>query len=427
MSQPVGPQKASALGRQFGVPGIAKASYVLTEDTVHSPSMNNASYNPSAEILTLINKSSGKPTQILGTAPSILNGGLSASKQDFIEPITDQSTGISPPSPSYDINNYFSMTSGNVPQSRTIVAMTKRHEAEFNLGGEDFPALPGYKGTSIDTLEESGVSQGQTHYPYSNNSAHTQVPYALNAALNTPLNKATTATSLITNQQQISSNYLQQPEMDNLLGQSSGAANYQQIMPQMQRQPPSGAPVSKKKNFATDRFGLIGLLSVIRMTDADLNTLALGTDLTTLGLNLNSPDCLYSTFASPWAEGPSRREPEFYIPMCYYMQVPLQSPILKTNLFSEETLFYIFYSMPKEALQASAAAELYKRDWRYHKEHKLWFTRVVGSEPTQKTNTYERGSYIYFDVNAWERVRKDNFVLAYDQLESSAPPTVAIP
>jgi hypothetical protein len=39
-----------------------------------------------------------------------------------------------------------------------------------------------------------------------------------------------------------------------------------------------------------DRFGLLGLLSVIRMTDPDLNTLALGTDLTTLGLNLNSPE-----------------------------------------------------------------------------------------------------------------------------------------
>lgn len=39
-----------------------------------------------------------------------------------------------------------------------------------------------------------------------------------------------------------------------------------------------------------EQFGLLGLLHVIRMTDADLNTLALGLDLTTLGLNLNSPE-----------------------------------------------------------------------------------------------------------------------------------------
>jgi CCR4-NOT transcription complex subunit 2 len=38
---------------------------------------------------------------------------------------------------------------------------------------------------------------------------------------------------------------------------------------------------------------LLGLLSVIRMSDPDLTTLALGTDLTTLGLNLNSPEPLY--------------------------------------------------------------------------------------------------------------------------------------
>jgi hypothetical protein len=36
------------------------------------------------------------------------------------------------------------------------------------------------------------------------------------------------------------------------------------------------------------QYGLLGLLGVIRMVDADVNTLALGSDLTTLGLNLNS-------------------------------------------------------------------------------------------------------------------------------------------
>ncbi|CAN0321636.1 unnamed protein product, partial [Hapterophycus canaliculatus] len=38
------------------------------------------------------------------------------------------------------------------------------------------------------------------------------------------------------------------------------------------------------------KYGLLGLLGVIRMTDPDLNTLALGSDLTTVGLNLDSAD-----------------------------------------------------------------------------------------------------------------------------------------
>jgi CCR4-NOT transcription complex subunit 2 len=174
--------------------------------------------------------------------------------------------------------------------------------------------------------------------------------------------------------------------------------------------------------FVPDRFGLLGLLSVIRMTDPDLNTLALGTDLTTLGLNLNSPDCLYATFASPFADGPSKREPDFYLPSCYYTQPPMQPASMKIQMFTEETLLYIFYSMPRDILQLHAATELYMRDWRYHKEHKLWFTRVPSTEPLVKTTTYERGSYFYFDPNTWEKIRKDNFVLCYDQIDTPPKP-----
>eukprot|EP00658_Telonema_sp_P-2_P081240 TRINITY_DN8282_c0_g1_i2.p1 TRINITY_DN8282_c0_g1~~TRINITY_DN8282_c0_g1_i2.p1 ORF type:complete len:429 (-),score=85.30 TRINITY_DN8282_c0_g1_i2:98-1384(-) len=120
---------------------------------------------------------------------------------------------------------------------------------------------------------------------------------------------------------------------------------------------PGGDPTDAKSSH-----GLLGLLDVIQMTSADLNTLALGTDLTTLGLNLNSTEPLYSTFASPWADAPCRREPDFALPHCYYMQ----PPTLKTGhvqKFQLETLFYIFYMMPKDTLQAVAASELHARDW----------------------------------------------------------------
>ena len=46
-------------------------------------------------------------------------------------------------------------------------------------------------------------------------------------------------------------------------------------------------------------WGLLGLLNVIQMSSADLNTMALGTDLTTLGLNLNSTGTLISAAAIP--------------------------------------------------------------------------------------------------------------------------------
>lgn len=85
--------------------------------------------------------------------------------------------------------------------------------------------------------------------------------------------------------------------------------------------------------------------------------------------------------------------------------------------FTDETLFFIFYSQPRDAAQEAAAEQLYKRNWRYHKDLHLWLTKDVGSEPTQKTATYERGTYIFFDPNIWERVQKE-FVLVFEHLET---------
>lgn len=57
-----------------------------------------------------------------------------------------------------------------------------------------------------------------------------------------------------------------------------------------------------------NQFGIVGLLTFIRAAESDqsLVSLALGQDLTALGLNLNSPDNLYLTFAGPWADVPCR-------------------------------------------------------------------------------------------------------------------------
>lgn len=140
-------------------------------------------------------------------------------------------------------------------------------------------------------------------------------------------------------------------------------------------------------------YGLLGLLKIIRLSDADRNALAVGSDLTSLGLNLNSSENLYSTFASPWSEKSASQEPQYQLPMCYYMQ----PPALKTGHLSKfqlETLFYIFYALPKDVLQAYAAQELYSREWKFHVELKLWFKRASPAEG---------GQFVYFDINSWER------------------------
>ena len=229
---------------------------------------------------------------------------------------------------------------------------------DFQMASEDFPALPGSMGLG------GGIPQ--------------------------PMDKG------MEQQQQLPGAHLMQGAQAS--GLAGGPAGGQGGLGGAVRRPPAGTVTPG--GATADRFGLLGLLNVIQMTNPDLNTLALGTDLTTLGLNLNSAESLYSTFASPWADGPSRREPEFSLPMCYYMQPPtLKSGHIQK--FQLETLFYIFYMLPKDTLQAVAASELYSRDWKFHRDLKMWFHKQP-SAPLQNVAT-RPNTYIYFDVNVWER------------------------
>ena len=163
-----------------------------------------------------------------------------------------------------------------------------------------------------------------------------------------------------------------------------------------------GASTLAKSRSATalnSDYGVFGLLCVIGLTEADRNALALGSDLVALGMSLNSDEKLHSTFASPFSKSPTTGEPQYQLPMCYFMQ----PPALKTGHLSKfqlETLFYIFYALPKDVLQAYAAQELYSRKWRYHVDLKLWFKRADTSDGLSATVNVSN-QYVYFDVNTW--------------------------
>ncbi|CAG8761015.1 14757_t:CDS:2, partial [Acaulospora morrowiae] len=107
--------------------------------------------------------------------------------------------------------------------------------------------------------------------------------------------------------------------------------------------------------------------------------------------------------------------PEYHLPSCYNVQPPPPAQS-KIGSFADETLFYIFYSMPRDILQEAAAQELYNRNWRYHKELRVWLTKEQGTEPFAKTQTFERGNYILFDPASWEKVKKEIFLM-YESLE----------
>ncbi|KAL8923042.1 MAG: hypothetical protein Q9208_004854 [Pyrenodesmia sp. 3 TL-2023] len=167
---------------------------------------------------------------------------------------------------------------------------------------------------------------------------------------------------------------------------------------------------------AIDRWGLAGLLATIRSDNTDVAGLAIGQDLTQLGLDLNSQDPLWPTWSGPFAE-PSARplQPDFHLPDCYTVD-NVHRLRDKIPSFSDETLFWIFYTQPRDLMQELAAAELTGRNWRYHKELMMWLTKdTTYAEPQQLGDGTERGSYIFFNQRTWQRARSD-FVLSYESL-----------
>ncbi|XP_015237774.1 CCR4-NOT transcription complex subunit 2 isoform X2 [Cyprinodon tularosa] len=184
---------------------------------------------------------------------------------------------------------------------------------------------------------------------------------------------------------------------------------------------PDGRVTNIPSGMVTDQFGMVGLLTFIRAaeTDPGMVHLALGSDLTTLGLNLNSPENLYPKFASPWASAPCRpQDIDFHVPSEYLTNIHIRDKLaaIKLARYGEDLLFYLYYMNGGDLLQILAAVELFNRDWRYHKEERVWITRAPGMEPTLKTNTYERGTYYFFDCLNWRKVAKE-FHLEYDKLE----------
>ncbi|RKP40335.1 hypothetical protein BJ085DRAFT_18239, partial [Dimargaris cristalligena] len=194
---------------------------------------------------------------------------------------------------------------------------------------------------------------------------------------------------------------------------------------------PVGSPSDAAGRASLEnQYGLLGLLDTLKTSNPDKSALAFGYDVSKFGLNLSSPGLLYATFTTPWIDQSqanlSHIKPEFTLPACYQVR-PRRPAVERMDHFLDETLFYIFYTMPRDELQETAALELYKRNWRYHKDLKLWLTKdpeanggnggtmPIGSN-SAKGGGGEHGVYIFFDPSTWQKVYKE-FVLMYDVLE----------
>ncbi|BES93574.1 CCR4-NOT transcription complex subunit [Nesidiocoris tenuis] len=350
--------------------------------------------------------------------------------------------GDSSTPPLLDMSEFPSLTNRggqgeSLPQPSTLpagkqpyVGMVKQPTAEsseFTMSSEDFPALPG-TGSEGSAAGGAGVVGSGLSVGLSGVGGSIASGGGLSSVViaNDKSVVATGDPGSAVNQENVqgSSNSTRIPQPHDALSKQPVKKGIQTS--------PDGKVTNIPNSMVKDQFGMVGLLTFIRAaeTDPNLVSLALGQDLTALGLNLNSPDNLYPTFGGPWAETPCRAQDiDFSVPPEYIINHSIRDKLaqLKLTRYKEDLLFFMYYTNAGDILQLAAAAELYSREWRYHMEEKVWITQAPGCSVIEKTSTYERGTYYFFDALAWRKVIKE-FYLDYSKLENqpTLPPQSAL-
>ncbi|CAG9764141.1 unnamed protein product [Ceutorhynchus assimilis] len=346
-----------------------------------------------ATIYTVTSEASGNSNQ-LGNMNTSMNslGGYSSFNSVF-------GSGDANTPSLLDLSEFPSLTnrnSGDVPQpnpmpgAKPYVGMVKQptsESSEFTMSNEDFPALPGTQHPAEGASPAGSQSDDKTM-----------------VMDGVQTNDAQMGLTMLSTQSGLTSS-------DKSSTKQTGGI----------RSTPDGRVSNIPANMVSDQFGVVGLLAFIRAAESDPNlvSLALGQDLTALGLNLNSPENLYPSFGGPWADNPCRpQDVDFHVPPEYLINNAIRNKLapMKLSIYKDDVLFFLFYTSVGDVLQIAAATELYSREWRYHMEEKVWITQVPGMVLIEKTNTYERGTYYFFDSQSWRKVAKE-FHLDYSKLE----------
>lgn len=227
-----------------------------------------------------------------------------------------------------------------------------------------------------------------------------------------------------------------------------------------------------------DDFGMLGLSELIRTAHMDRGSLSLGLDSESVingissfasnSADISSPPghktLLLKSMISPWAtesvvatsasagtsaaaaagakKGMNQTNLEAILPACYNVQSPPHASS-RVGAFAEETLFYMFYGMPRDRMQEMAARELtLNRGWRFHKELRLWILPSsatptaatsmtagisnlrMSPAPSPKSSQYNlslenetSASYIVFDPTSWSKIRKELSIVKEEALE----------
>ncbi|CAF0825812.1 unnamed protein product [Rotaria sp. Silwood1] len=363
----------------------------------------------------------GQPTS--SSSSSTLTQQLLMKQQQNI--LNNQQTN---PLSSSSSSSHFDSILGLTMASALASSSQTQIEKNFELQQEDFPPLPhrsnSHEPTSSSTNVQplyqsqysSSSSSSNLHQPITNgySSSQQQQQQQQHSQSQSPISFKTSidALSTLINRRQTSVNN----KTTSLTNNSTSSTTNPQQISSTSTTNINGLPSST----ITDQYGLVGLLQMIQQAEKNPETSTLlNYDLTTLGLSMESQNDLYPSFLSPFSDSQARPyEIDYQVPFEYQMGLQIRDklPPLNFNTLNEDTLFFLFYLFGNDHVQLLAAAELYRRDWRYHKEERIWLTRIKNIMPDQKYDTYETGVYCVFDVQLWRKTHK-SMRIDYEKLD----------
>ncbi|OEL22098.1 putative NOT transcription complex subunit VIP2, partial [Dichanthelium oligosanthes] len=305
----------SNIGRSISSAGLSMPSIASRMNLSGNSGSGAINIQGSNRMSSMLQQASPQFMNLLGSSYPTPGGSLSQNQVQAGNSslgssgmLHDGSSGDNAP---FDINDFPQLTGrpnsagggqgqyGSLRKHGVSVNAIVQQNQEFSIQNEDFPALPGYKGSSSDYAmdmhhkdhlhENVNMMQAQ-HYPIARSSGFNL------------------GSSYPPRQHQQSANSVQNAGLENIglrpansPSPSSNSGVYEQFMQQYHQPQTQNA---------------------LRLKEPGPTALALGIDLTSLGLNLNSQENLYKTFGSPWTNEPAKGEPDYQIPACFSAEPP---------------------------------------------------------------------------------------------------------
>lgn len=201
-----------------------------------------------------------------------------------------------------------------------MVKQPTAEQTEFQMSSEDFPALPGTS-ENLAGVVGSGSSAVVGNQSHQSSVSASSVMSANNvigsgghhhhqmSSLGNMMNPD--GNNLMDNKNSIGSNLcMDMMQSETVTGHQSGGHHHlpSEKAKRGVQTSPNGLVTNIPPTMVNNQFGMIGLLTFIRAAESDPNlvSLAMGQDLTALGLNLNSMENLYQSFGGPFSDGPAR-------------------------------------------------------------------------------------------------------------------------